>query len=125
MEDVQKFPGMNTLASGSLHKRRYDAVGFQSGVRAGAEADLPEYHHLSQCLFCVIVGGRDARDAQKGCEVFLFRTDKKFSQRLGGVERQRFLADFAQFLDESLFDPRRLLPGELTGFQLPTRIAGT
>ena len=48
MEDVQKFSGVNTLPFGSLQKRRYDAVGFESGVRAGAEADFPEYHHLSQ-----------------------------------------------------------------------------
>jgi hypothetical protein len=73
MEDVQKFPGMNTLASGSLHKCWYDAVGFQSGVRAGAEADLPEYHHLSQCLFGVIIGGLYTGHTQKGREVFLFR----------------------------------------------------
>jgi len=89
-------------------------VGFQSGVRAGAEADLPEYHHLSQCLFGVIIGGLDARNAQKGRELFLLRTDKKFSQRLSLVEPERILADFAKFPDESLLDARRLLPGDLT-----------
>jgi hypothetical protein len=48
MEGVQKFPGVNALPSGSLHKGWDDAVVFQSGVRAGAEADFPEYHHLPQ-----------------------------------------------------------------------------
>jgi len=125
MEDVQKFPGMYALTPGCLHKRLHDAVGFQSGVRAGAEADLPEDHHLSQCLFSVIIGWRDARNTQKGREMFLFRTDKKFSQRLSGVKPERFLADFAQFPDESFFVTRRLLPRDLTGLQFPTRIAGT
>jgi hypothetical protein len=72
MEDVQKFPGMNTLASGRLHKRWDDAVVFQSGVRAGDEADLPEYHHLSQSLLGVVIGGRDARNTQEGREVCPF-----------------------------------------------------
>ena len=113
MKDVQKFPGMDPLASCGLHKRWYDTVVFQSGIRAGTEADLPEDHHLSQCLFSVIIGWRDAGKAQKGREMFLSRTDKKFSQRLSGAERERFLADFGQFLDESFFDIRRLLPREL------------
>ena len=42
MKDVQKFPGMDALTPGSLYKRWHDAVGFQSGVRAGTEADLPD-----------------------------------------------------------------------------------
>ena len=125
MKDVQKFPGMDALTPGSLYKRWHDAVGFQSGVRAGTEADLPEDHHLSQCLFSVIIGRRDARNAQKGREMFLFRTDKKFSQRLSGVEPERFFADFAQFPDESFFDTHRLLPRDLAGLQFPTRLAGT
>jgi hypothetical protein len=121
MEDVQKFPGMNTLAFGSLHKRWDDAVIFQSVVRAGAEADLPEYHHLSQCLFGVIIGGLYTGNAQKGREIFLFRTGKKFSQRLSGFERQRLLADFVQLPDESLFNPRRLLPAVPLGTFLSKR----
>ena len=79
MKDVQKFPGMNTLPSGSLHKRWYDTVGFKSDVRAGAETDLPENHYLSQGLFGVIIGGRDAGDAQKGGEMFLLRADEESS----------------------------------------------
>jgi hypothetical protein len=48
MEDVQKFPWMNSLPSGSLHQRRDDAVRFYSAVGTVAEADLPHNHHLSQ-----------------------------------------------------------------------------
>ena len=125
MEDVQKFSGMNTLPSGSLHKRWYDTVGFKSGVRAGAETNLPEYHHLSQYLFGVIISGGDARNAQKGREMFLLRPAEKFSQRLSGVEPERFFADIAQFVEEALFDTRRLLPREFTGFQFLPHSAGT
>ena len=48
MEDVQKFSRVDALPSGGLHKRRNDAVRFEPIVRTGAEADLPEDHHLSQ-----------------------------------------------------------------------------
>ena len=48
MEDVQEFPWMNSLSSGSLHQRRDDAMGFDSAVGTVAEADLPHDHHLSQ-----------------------------------------------------------------------------
>ncbi len=51
---------MDTLPSGSLHKRRDDTVDFDSAVGTVAEADLPHDHHLSQGLFGVIVRGRDA-----------------------------------------------------------------
>jgi hypothetical protein len=37
--------------------------------------------------------------------MFLFRTDKELFQRLSGVERQRFFADFIQFPDESRSSP--------------------
>ena len=40
VEDVQEFPRMDTLPSGSLHQRRDDAVGFESAVRSGAEGHL-------------------------------------------------------------------------------------
>ena len=63
MKGVQKFPWMDALPSCGLHKRRNTAVRFESIVRPGAEADLPEDHHFAQGLFSVIVCGRDAGDA--------------------------------------------------------------
>ena len=116
MEDVQKFPWMDTLPFGSLHKRRDNAMAFDSAVGTVAEADLPHDHHLSQGLFCVIVRGRDAGDAQKGEKMLLIRADEECSQGLGGLEGERPLTDFLQLLDETLFDVRCSLPGDIAGF---------
>ena len=79
MEGVQKFPWMDSLPFGGLHKRRNNAVRFESIVRTGAEADLPEDHHLAQGLFGVIVCGRYAGDAQEGEKMLLLRADEKWT----------------------------------------------
>ena len=116
MEDMQKFPRVNTLPSGGLDERRDDAVGFGSPVGTVAEADLPHDHHLSQGLFGVIVRGRDTGDAQEGEEMIPVRTDEKCPQRLRRFEGERPLTDSLQFLDETLFDVRCSLPEDITGF---------
>ena len=107
MEAVQEFPWMDALPSGGLHQRRDDAVGFESTVRAGAKADLPEDHHLSQGLFSVIVRGRDSGNAQEGEEMLLGRADEECPQRLGGFEGERPPTDFIQFVDATFFDVRQ------------------
>ena len=50
MKDVQKFPWMDTLPSGSLHKRRDNTVAFESAVGTVAEADLPHDHYAAALL---------------------------------------------------------------------------
>ena len=116
MEDVQKFPWMDTLPSGGLHKRRNDTMGFDSAIGTVAEVDLPHDHHLSQGLLGVIVRWRDAGNAQEGKEMLLVRADEECPQRLSGFEGERSLTDSLQFLDETLFDVRCSRPGELSGF---------
>lgn len=104
---------MDALPSCGLHERREDAEGFYSVVRSCPEADLPEDHHLSQGLFCVIVRGWNAGDTQEGEEMYLFRAHEECPQGLGWFERERPLTDSLQLGDETLFDVRRILPGDL------------
>ena len=124
MEDVQKFSGMNTLSYGGLRKSWQDTVGFKAAVGAGAEADLPEYDHLSQGLFGMIISRLDIGDAQKGSEMFLLRAYEEASQRLSRFELKSSFANIAQLQDEALFDICRLRPRDLTGFQFSRRMAG-
>ncbi len=99
-------------------------AGFESTFRAGAKADLPEEHHLSQGLFSVIVRGRDSGNAQEGEEMFLFRADEECPQGPGGFEEERPFTDPLQLLDETLFDVRRIRPGNIAGFQFLPHVTG-
>jgi len=62
---------MDALSSGGLHQTGKDAVDFQSAFRSISEAYLAEDHQISEGLFRVIVGGRDARAPEEGKEKFL------------------------------------------------------
>ena len=114
---------MAALSSGGLHQTGKDAVGFQSAIRSGPEADLAEDDQMSERLFRVIVGGRYAGAAQEGKEEFLFGSCEESPEGFGGFETKRRFADVAQFRDGAFFDLGRRLPGDIAGFELLAHLA--
>ena len=67
---------MDTLPFGRLHQTGDDAVGLDSFLGSGSEADFSEDDHFAQWLLGVIVCWRYAGDAEEGEEVFLLRADE-------------------------------------------------
>ena len=114
---------MDALSPGRLHQTGKDAVGFESAMRSGPEADLTEDYQMSERLFRVIIGGRYAGAAEEGKEKFLFGSCEESSEGFGGFETKRRFADMVQFRDEAFFERGRRLPGEFAGFQLLPYVA--
>ena len=81
---MDKLPWVDALSSGGLHQTGKDAVGFQSAIRSGSEADLAEDHQMPKRLFGVIVGGGYAGASEEGEEKFLLGTceESPWSQRV-------------------------------------------
>ena len=114
---------MNALSSGGLHQTGKDAVGFESTIGSGSEADLAEDHQMPKRLFGVIVGGGDAGAAEEGEEKFLFGACEESPEGFGGFEPERLFADLVQFGDEAFFDLGRRLPREFAGFEFLAHLA--
>ena len=114
---------MDSLSSGGLHQTGKDAVGFQSVFRSISEAYLAEDHQMSKGLFRMIVGGRYAGASEEGKEKFLISSCKIDPESLGGFETERLFADVIEFRDGAFFDLGRRLPGEISGFELLSRVA--
>ena len=114
---------MDSLSSGGLDQTGKDAVGFQSVFRSISEAYLAEDHQMSERLFRVIVGGRDAGTPEEGKEKFLLGTCEIGSEGLGGFETKRLFAEGIEFPDKAFFDLGRRLPGDISGFELLARVA--
>ena len=114
---------MHALSSGGLQQTGKDAVGFQSAFRSGSEADLAEDYQMPERLFRVIVGGRDAGTPEEGKEKSLLGSSEIAPEGLGGFETKRLFADVVEFPDEAFFDLGCLLPGEIAGFELLSRVA--
>ena len=108
---------MDALSSGGLHQTGKDAVGFQSAIRSGPEADLAEDHQMPEGLFRVIVGGRYAGASEEGKKKFLVGSCEIGAEGLSRFEAKRLFADLVQFRDGAFFDLCRRLPGEFAGFQ--------
>ena len=115
---------MDVLPSGSLDERGNDTVGLYSAVRSRSEAHLAEDHHVSERLFGMIVRRRHTGDAKEREEALLLRADEVRSQSLGGFESKRMFADRVQFHLELFFYSLGSLPGDSTGFEFLSRIAG-
>ena len=114
---------MDALSSGGLHQTGKDAVGFQSAIRSGSEADLAEDHQMPKRLFGVIVGGAYAGASEEGEEKFLLGTCEESPEGLGGFEAKCLFADMVQFHGGAFFDLGRRLPGEFAGFELLAQLA--
>ncbi len=121
---MKKLARMDALSLCRLHERGKDAVGFNPAFRAIAEADLPHNYHFSQGLLRMIVRGRHAGDAQESEKVFLVRTHEEGPQGFGRLEGERPAAYSPQFMDETLFNVRRIRPGDLAGFQFLSHVTG-
>ena len=114
---------MDALSSGGLHQTGKDAVGFQSAIRSGSEADLAEDHQMPKRLFGVIVGGGYAGASEEGEEKFLLGTCEESPEGLGGFEAKRLFADGVEFPGKAFFDLGCRLPGKFAGFQLLSHFA--
>ena len=114
---------MDALFSGGLHQTGKDAVGFQSAIRSGPEADLAEDHQMPKRLFGVIVRGWYAGAPEESKEKFLFGSCEESPEGFSGFEAKFLFADMFQFHDGAFFDLGRRLPGEIAGFELLSRVA--
>ena len=124
MKGLQKFPWMNTLPLGGLHKRGQNAMRFNSLIRPRSEADLSKNNHMPKRLLGVIICGRHAGNAQEGKKMLLLGTDQDAAEIFSWFEGKRPLADAVQLPYEPRFDGRRIVPGEFTRFQFPTYVTG-
>ena len=122
-EGLEKLPWGDALSSGGLNQTGKDAVGFESTIRSGPEANLAEDHQMPQRLFRVIVRGWYAGLAEEGEGEFLLGSGEISSEGLGGFETKRRFADIPQFRDEAFFDLGRRLPRDRAGFQLLPHVA--
>ena len=114
---------MDALSSGGLHQTGKDAVGFQPAIRSGSEANLAEDHQIPERLFRVIVRGGYAGAPEEGKEKFLIGSCEESPEGFGGFETKRLFADLIEFRDGAFFDLGRRLPGEISGFELLSRVA--
>jgi len=122
-EGLQELPWVDALSSGGLHQTGKDAVGFESAIRSGPQADFAEDHQMPKRLFGVVVGGRYPGAPQKGKEEFLFGSCEESPEGFSGFETKRLLADLVQLRDGAFFDLGRRLPGELAGLELLPHLA--
>ena len=114
---------MDTLSSGRLDQRGKDAVGFESGFRSRSKRYLAKDHQMPEGLFCVVIGGRYTRASEEGEEESLFGTHEIAPKGLGRFEAKRVFAEAAQLRKEVFFDLGGPMPGDITGFKLPPRVA--
>ena len=112
---MKKLPWVDALSSGRLHQTGKDAVGFQSAIRAGAEAYFAEDHQVPKRLFRVIIRRRYTGASQEGKKKFLFGSCEIGLVGLGGVKTKGMFADLFQLLDGFFFDLGRFLPGDMAG----------
>ena len=120
---MQELSGVDTLSSGGLHQTGKDAVGLESTIRSGPEADLAKDHQMPKRLFGVIVGGRYAGASEKGEEKFLFGSGEESPEGLGRFEAKRLFADLVQFREGAFFDLGRCLPRNIAGFEVLAHLA--
>ncbi len=109
---------MDALSSGGLDQTGEDAVGLESAIGSGPEADFAKDHQMPKRLFGVVVGGGYAGTPEEGEEEFLFGSGEIGPEGLGGFETEWLFADGMEFPKEALFEPGRLLPRKIAGFEL-------
>ena len=70
----------------------------------------------------MIVGGRYAGTPEEGKEKSLLGSSEIGPESLGRFETKRLFAEGGQFPDKALLDLGRLLPGDIAGFNLLSRV---
>ena len=114
---------MDALSSSGLHQAGKDAVGFESAFGSGSEGYFAEDHQMPQRLLCKIIRGWYTGMPEETKEKLLFGTCEIAPEGLGRFETKRLFANLVQFLDGAFFDPSRLPPGDVAGFEFLSDVA--
>ncbi len=114
---------MNALSSCRLDQTGKNAVGFQSALGSGSEADLAEDHHIPESLFREIICGRYSGVPEEGKEEFLIGSCEEGPECFGGFKPKGLFADIIEFSDGSFFDLGCFPPGDIPGFKFLSRVA--